>query len=120
MNKMKIGSAAVLAFALALGIPQASDAQVTPEIKTFAVYEEGVLVGEIFRIDQDPSQYSEHWVLYPNYVYPSEKNGLSLEIRPGFREYRSTDDFFRRVPWGEGSRYVKTDCFDGNQLPVSR
>ncbi len=94
------------------------NAQITPDVKSsFGVYERGVLVGEIYRADLDVERYTEHWVLYPGYVYPSAANGVTVEIRGGLTEYRDLGDFFRRVPFGTGSRYVRTDCIDGTTLP---
>jgi hypothetical protein len=49
--------------------------------------------------------------------YPSPTNGVTVTIRPGLTEYRDTDDFFARVPFAKGSRYGRTDCFDGTTQP---
>src|SRR5262245_50906860 len=90
-------------------LPRAS-AQVPPDVKSLGIYQHGVLVGEIYRSDTDPNNYSEHWVLYPGYVYPSERNGIETSIRPGRAEYRDLRDFLARVPFGTGARYVVTSC----------
>jgi hypothetical protein len=45
-----------------------------------------------------PEEYTEHWVLYPGYVYPSAANGVTVEIRPGQHAYEGLGDFFARVP----------------------
>ena len=92
-------------------------AQTPPFKESLGVYENDVLVGEVYRIDPDPGQYSEHWVLYPGYVYPSPINGVTVVLRPGHATYENLDDFFKRLPWTAGSGYVKTVCADGTVLP---
>jgi hypothetical protein len=101
-------------------------AQVVPWDLSYGLYEldpatgTDRLVGEVYREDTGATGYTEHWVLYPEYVYPSEANGLAVTIRPGLSVYRNTEDFLARVPWAHGSRYVKTTCADGTTLPVAR
>lgn len=100
-------------------------AQIDPYRASYGVYEttpegETVLRGEIYREMRDPTRYDEHWVLYPGYVYPSATNGVTLTIRPGLREYRSTNDFFARVPFGRGSRYVHVANLDTYERPVAQ
>ncbi|MFO0649065.1 MAG: hypothetical protein U0326_22680 [Polyangiales bacterium] len=95
-------------------------AQIDPYRQSYGVYERDLLVGEIFRDETDPAHYSEHWVLYPEYVYPGASNGLSVVIRPSGMSYENLSDFFRRVRWDRGSRYVETVCNDGASLPVRR
>lgn len=79
---------------------------------SYGIYQNEELVGEIMRVDDDPNEYVEHWVLYPEYVY-----GEELTIVPSQTYYGSLDGFFDRVPWAAGSRYVRTECFDGTSLP---
>ena len=92
-------------------------AQIDPYRVSIGVFQNRVLVGEVLRTDLDPEHYVEHWVLYPGYVYPSAENRVVTELRPGLRAYDSVEDFFRRVPFEKGSRYVKVDCTDGTTLP---
>jgi hypothetical protein len=113
----KLATIFAVAVSLGLALSQPASAQLDYGRTAFGVYEDGMLVGEILRVESNPSHYVEHWVLYPNYVYPSAKNNVALEIRPGLVEYRDTADFFARVPWSAGSRYVKSDCLDGTELP---
>ena len=107
--------AALLLVAL-LAVPRAH-AQLEPTKVSFGVYQEGALVGEIYREDTDTRTYKEYWVLYPGYVYPSEKNTVVTTIKPGLSFYSDAKDFFARVPWTRGSRYVSTLCSDGVTLP---
>jgi hypothetical protein len=78
------------------------------------------IVGEVFREDRDPGSYTEHWVLYPEYVYPNDANRVVVTLQPAESTYRDAADFFARVPWSHGSRYVKSTCQDGTTLPVVR
>lgn len=121
---LSFGLAAVAAGAL-LASGRAARAQIDPYRASYGVYEsrpggEPVLLGEIYREDDDVRSYTEHWVLYPGYVNPSPSNGLVLTIRPNHREYRDARDFFARVPWSAGSRYARVDCSDDMPLPVRR
>lgn len=106
--------AALLLVAL-LAVPRAR-AQLDPGEHSFGVYQEGALVGEIYREDTDTRTYKEYWVLYPGYVYPSEKSVVETTIKPGLSFYSDAKDFFARVPWTRGSRYVSTLCSDGTTL----
>lgn len=56
-------------------------------------------------------------MLYPSYVYPSEKNGISITIKPSQADYHDLADFLARVPFERGSRYMTTSCSDGTTLP---
>ena len=113
--------AAALALILAcLGALTMAFAQIQPD--QYALYEDGVLAGEIYVPDRAPGQslYAEHWILYPNYVYPSKANGIKLEIVPApetATHYTSEADFFARAPFGPGYRYVHTACNDTARLP---
>lgn len=92
-------------------------AQIDGGARSYGLYENGVLVGELYREDTDPARYAEHWVLYPGYVYPSERNGVALLIRPSLTYYRNLADFFARVPFPTGSRYIMSSNLDGTALP---
>lgn len=105
----------------------AARAQIDPQIggplRSYGVYEARVgvpptLVGEIVRDGADRTTYTEHWVLYPRYVNPNGTNGVVLVIRPGLREYRDLNDFFARVPFERGARYVHVDCLDTEDPPT--
>lgn len=103
----------------------AARAQIDPFRSSYGVYESRdgappVLLGEIYRSDADPTRYAEHWVLYPGFVNPSGTNGVVMSIRPGLRAYRDLNDFFARVPFARGARYVHVDCLDTNERPVAR
>ncbi len=106
--------AALLASLLSLS---RSYAQIDPGEYSYGVYQNSVLVGEIFREDIDTNSYTEHWVLYPAYVYPSARNNVVTTLKPGQTLYHSLEDFFGHVPFARGSRYVSTKCSDGTTLP---
>jgi hypothetical protein len=102
----------------------AAHAQIDPGVKSFGIYESRpgaapVLVGEILREDANVTTYAEHWVLYPGYVYPSATNGVVMAILPGLTPYRGIADFFARVPFARGSRYVHVDCLDTTDRPTA-
>ena len=114
-----------LVFAILLGTvkPPAAKAQIGPDVKVY-LYENGVRVGEIYVPDRaaDQSQYLEHWVLYPNYMYPGPKFIGALEIVPSPTEppYASEQDFFRRVPFGPGYKYIRVTAQESTSLPTGR
>lgn len=117
-----VGTLAFGAFALH---SRSARAQIDPYRASYGVYEsvrggESVLRGEIYREGTDPTRYDEHWVLYPGYVYPSATSGVTLTIRPGLREYRDTADFFARVPFARGSRYVHVANLDTDERPIAQ
>jgi hypothetical protein len=109
-------SLAALLLVASLAAPRVA-AQIPPVTYSVGLYQGGILVGEVYRQDADPSSYTEHWVLYPAYVYPDERNGVVTELRPGRTDYRDLTDFLARVPWTPGSRYVKSKCSDRTTLP---
>lgn len=112
----------VALFALAassLGGP-AARAQIDPYRISVGVYQNDVLVGEVWRDGVDPARYTEHWVLSARYVYPSERNRVTPTLRPSGRAYENLRDFLARVPWADGSRYVVADCADGTTIPRLR
>lgn len=97
-------------------------AQIDPQRQSLALYEarQGampVLVGEVYREGADPSRYTEHWVLYPNYVYPSERTDHAVSLQVGHAEYRDAADFLGRVSFERGSRYVRVACVDSAERP---
>lgn len=99
-----------------VALPRAN-AQLDYNEASFGIYQRGVLVGEVYRAETDPSNYVEHWVLYPTYVYPNVTNGIVTTLQPGHTEYRDAKDFLGRVPFERGSRYVTATCNDGTKIP---
>src|SRR5689334_6327847 len=74
------------------------------------IFQKGIQVGEIYPSGNDPkaTQYVEHWVLYDNYVYPGQDHpelATMIKAAPE-NDYQSEADFFKRVKWGRGFRYV--------------
>jgi hypothetical protein len=92
-------------------------AQVLPDERA-AIIQNGVQVGEIYVPPQsDRGLYVEHWILYPNYVYPNARNGVKTEIVPIANPYTNEEDFFARAPFGPGYRYVEATCNDSPRFP---
>jgi hypothetical protein len=119
-NKRIVAALFCATLAVAITVTTSLQAQFPIDARSaFGIYQDGVLVGELMRVDEDPEKYVEHWVLYPDYVYPSERNGVVTEIVPGAIPYDGLDDFFRNVPFEEGSRYVEATCADGTHLPTA-
>ena len=86
---------------------------------SFPIYQNGAQVGVIYVPDRaaNSSLYAEHWILFPNYVYPNATNGVRTEIVSAERRYTSETDFFRSTPWGPGFRYVHVVSTDTTNLP---
>ena len=93
---------------------------------TFEIVQDGTVVGADFVAVWHAAggdlpakaRYVEHWVLDAGYAYPSPANGKAVTVRPApHQRYSSEADFFARVPWGAGCRYVRVDCTDGTRRP---
>ena len=106
----------------------AAHAEVDPGAKPwlFEVQQEGQTVGEVFVMPWHAAgeglpakaSYVEHWVLFPGYAYPSPANGKAFTLRPAAdQRYRSETDFFARVPFAPGARYLRVDVTDSASLP---
>ena len=78
-----------------------------------------IKVGEIYVAPRErgATNYVEHWVLFDNYIYPSAENRVVTLIKPSRLVYASEQDFFARVEWRRGFRYVRVDCTDTNRVP---
>jgi hypothetical protein len=107
-----VAAIALALAALAWGPRASAQCPVEPD-RVFVVWQDGRMVGEIYRDDPDPNHYVEHWVLQPEY-----RDGVATEITPGGRQVSGGVKGFlataRRAP---GTRYLKADCFDGASLP---
>ena len=121
-------TAGVLLTVLGAGswVTRTCQAQITPDSDRqtasggrweLMVYEGDTEVGRVYRDGAGPD-YTEHWVLFPNFRFD---RGLSKSMRieavPG-RGYRDVDDFLARVPFPAGSRYVCTVCQEFDRLPT--
>jgi len=118
---LKFVVAAVLCAVVLMGVmSRVAKAQFDPEVKIY-LYENGVRVGEIYVPDRAPEQteYVEHWVLYPNYMYPGPQYIGTLDIVPSptERPYASESDFFSHVPFAKGSKYIRVTCQEYSTLP---
>ena len=109
---------AVAALVACLGAFTMVSAQIDPYF--YELVQNGVPVGIIYVPDRAPGAtlYAEHWILFPNYVYPGANHRVVTEIVPSDRQhYTSEADFFRRAPWGTGFRYVHVAANDTTMLP---
>jgi hypothetical protein len=108
---------AIPAFALAVTSPTPGKMQLG--VGLHDILQNGIKTGEIYVPDRDPKaiNYVEHWVLFNGYVYPGKDPDLVTTIRMSQRGYESEADFFARVPFGPGFRYVRVDCTDTDRLP---
>ena len=119
-NIVKVGAALALVvgiFTLSLAGP--ARGQLDP-IGGYWIIQENRVAGEIYVPMRDPgaTHYVEHWVLFNNYVYPGGSDpGMVTTIKVSRHSYENEADFFARVPWGPGFRYVRVDCVDTDQLP---
>lgn len=115
--------AAMLALALAGILTDAVKAQVDPGVRLY-LYENGIRVGEIYAPDRTAGaiEYVEDWVLYPNYLYPGPQfiGALQIVPSPTERPYASEADFFQRVPFAAGSKYIRVFAQEATSLPVAR
>src|SRR5512143_470418 len=90
----------ILAVVMTFTVPRVSKDQVPVDPDhAIGIFQEGVLRGEVMRVDGDDRSYVEHWVLYPDYVYPGARNRVKTELVPAVKQYRDLDDFFARVPF---------------------
>jgi len=85
----------------------------------FDIIQNGKTVGEIFVPQRKAGQikYVEHWVLFRDYVYPASNRSLTTSIKASRQRHVSETDFFTRVPWGPGYRYVRIDVTDTGIRP---
>ena len=123
-NMRKFLFTAVAIAVMLTGImPPAAKAQLDVGSR-FYLYENGVRVGEIYVPDraEGQSEYLEHWVLYPNYMYPGPRFIGALQIVPSPTEkpYASESDFFRNVPFAPGSKYIRVLAQEYSYLPATR
>src|SRR5262245_6278813 len=115
---LAIAGLLVLCFAISPRFITLVSAQ-TPPLMTLDIYQNGVKVGEVFRPagTKEEINYVEHWVLFDNFVYMGAISSMSTSFVKSHQEYSSEQDFFARVPWGKGFRYVRVDCNDTTSLP---
>ncbi|PWT88485.1 MAG: hypothetical protein C5B54_10610 [Acidobacteria bacterium] len=113
--KLLFRSLLILITVLTLTLP--AFAQLDPG--NFVIVQNRRIVGEIFVPEREPGQtnYVEHWVLFPDYIYPASGVSLDTKIKLSRKTYTSEADFFARVPWGPGFRYVRIDATDTDVLP---
>ena len=111
---------AALAGAALMIHPPTAKAQLDPGGRIY-LYENGVRVGEVYVPNRAPgqTQYIEDWVLYPNYLYPGPRFIGALQIVPAPTEqpYASEQDFFQKVPFTTGSKYIRVLARESSYLP---
>lgn len=89
----------------------------------FDLFEAGNHVGQIFVPAREPGtiHYLEHWVLFPNYVYPGPKNLAMLKIVPKSPSpFKDEADFFRRVEFKQGSKYIRVTADEYHEMPRAK
>jgi hypothetical protein len=124
-NRIALWAAPILALAAiawpALA-PRKVHAQIDPLKNPMTIWQNGQQVGMIFSPPDVGNRglYLEHWILFPNYVYPSEAHQIRTDIVPNTAlAYATEDEFFRAAPWGAGYRYVKVTAHDSTRLPAA-
>ena len=105
-------------FAPAHAAPSYLAFQLDPDVKVI-IRQNGIRVGEIFTPFREPgaTNYVEHWVLYDNFVNIGKDPSVVTTLEVSKETYKSEEDFFAQVPWGQGFRYVRVDCTDTDRLP---
>jgi hypothetical protein len=108
---------ALVLVVLAFGFALPASAQLDPG--NFEIRQNGRKVGEIFVPARaaEATSYVEHWVLFDGYVYPGEDSPATVRIKDSARRYASEADFFARVRWEQGFRYVRIDVTESDRLP---
>jgi hypothetical protein len=92
-------------------------AQIDP-MSVMDITQQGVVVGQIYvPAYASPTDYVEHWVLFPGYAYPSSTSRFVTEITASDHRYDSTEQFLREVPFPAGTRYVRVSAHDTDSLP---
>ena len=77
---------------LALLAANPAAAQLDPGAKVIVQYDR--IAGEIYVEEgQDTCVYVEHWFLFEDYQYPSERNGASFTVTPTADPYGSVERF---------------------------
>jgi hypothetical protein len=113
----KISALATLMLALTIPVLAAPRTQLTPDIHD--VFQDGVWAGIIFvpAYEEGAVNYVEHWVLFDNFIYVGKVPTMRTTIVLSQLKFENENDFFARVPWGPGYRYVRVDCTDTDRLP---
>lgn len=68
-------------------------------------------VGKVFVPEwRSPNNYMEHWILFPDYVYPGEKNpSVDLSVTPDENiKYDNVSDFLKEN-FCEGCTYIRVE-----------
>ncbi|HVQ37439.1 MAG TPA: hypothetical protein VMS31_07900 [Pyrinomonadaceae bacterium] len=115
----------LVAILVTMALPIPTHAQFDPglhEIFQTDGFGDPVKVGEMYVPERDRGaiNYVEHWVLSDKYVYPSAEARVLTFFRPARNRYASEEDFFARVTWRPGFRYVRVDSTDTDVLPGRR
>jgi hypothetical protein len=108
----------VLALVLLLTFAMPAHAQLDPGFHD--IRQGGHVVGQIYVPARaaGATSYLEHWVLFSAYVYPSGgRDAVPTEIVASGSSYASERDFFARVPFAAGSRYVRVQSVESAALP---
>ena len=137
LRQLLVYPSLALAFALALTVPPTSVragaatvvrpgwlvtgiAPVQVDPVNHDIFQDGKKVGEIYVPDREPgaTNYIEHWVLFSDYIYPNRNLPVVTTIKASRFHDASAEQFFARVEWGPGFRYVRVEAFDTDKLPT--
>lgn len=133
-SKLKAGGLVTIILTLTLTLAMPTQARLNPGAgravaipghaqldpgTSVGIFQNGIKTGEIYVPYYTPQSinYIEHWVLFNNYVYPGKDPSLMTTLQMARRGYENEADFFARVPWGSGFRYVRVYCTDTDQMP---
>ena len=89
-------------------LPAQSQAQM--EVGVMGIYQNGKEVGKIYVPPRSPKDvtYAEHWVLYPDYIYPSKNiPGFETVIIPLKEGFSSLAEFQKNTRLEPGTRSIE-------------
>jgi len=111
-----------VAFALFTSVLIARPAHAQIDPGYFWLYQGGQLVGHVYVPGRPPGTtiYLEHWVLTDRYAYPNPTCQCATTLVPATTKFANEEEFFAKVPWGPGYRYVLIDAKEASQLPNGR
>jgi hypothetical protein len=109
MKVIKKFSFILALFLFGLMINQSVNAQLKPG-SAYVLDKQGNIVGMVYIPEKkDLKNYVEHWILFPDYVYPGDKNfdaTLTVELTRDFK-YDNLADFIDDNFCEKGCRYIE-------------
>lgn len=110
-SPIRAGLCLAVAAAAALPLATPARAQIDPGCFVYEVRLDDVDAGRIFRTETSPHVFTEHWVLFANYVFPNAENRLHLTIRQGTQQFRTVAEYLAATV-RPGTRYIKAYTTD--------